>query len=568
MFSADDTIVAIATPLGRSGIGVVRISGSAAAGIAAALVGRSRPLQPRRATFARLATTAQFLPQPPSSAGTSVLGRDLRPQQQPPSAQATSVLASDLRPPPQPPLARRSGEVDGCEGGSSAATSVLASDLRPPPQPPLAGRSGQPLDGCEGRSAIVASACRPEPEIRGGLRRPVLGGVSDQVVITLFPGPQSYTGEDVVEISAHGSPVVLQGILHAAMAAGARLAEPGEFTLRAFLRGKLDLVQAEAVADLIDAVTPLQARAAFDQLEGTLTTTIREIESGLFDLMARLEASLDFPDEGYHFVAANAVASEIRVVRERVNLLLAQAARGRLIREGAQVAILGTPNVGKSSLFNALLNTRRAIVTAIPGTTRDLLTERADIRGFSVALVDTAGIRDSADVVEQEGVARAREAAAIADITLLVLDRSRPLGADDRALLSVTSSAHRVVVANKTDLPAAWTPDPAWQAIDVSAMRGAGLDALIDRMATLLGAGEERRDQPLVTNVRHTALLEQSRDALDRALHALTVSASTISEEFILADLQDAAERLQEITGRRTTDDLLPHIFERFCIGK
>jgi tRNA modification GTPase len=444
MFTADDTIVAIATPVGRSGIGVIRISGRAAATIAATLVGRSRPLQPRRATFARLVTSGQFL---------------------------------------QPP--------------------------------PLAGRSGTPAEGCEGRSFQATS---------------VPCTVSDQVVVTFFPGPQSYTGEDVVEISAHGSPVVLQGILQAAMAAGARLAEPGEFTLRAFLHGKLDLVQAEAVADLIDAVTPLQARAAFDQLEGTLTTAIREIESGLFDLMARLEASLDFPDEGYHFVAADAVAGEVRAVRDRVSGLLAQAARGRLIREGAQVAILGTPNVGKSSLFNALLNTRRAIVTAIPGTTRDLLTERADIRGFSVALVDTAGIRDSADVVEQEGVARARAAAAVADIIVLVLDRSRPLGEDDEALLAGTLSG--------------------------------------DRVATVLGAGEVTRDQPLVTNVRHTALLEQSRDALDRALHAMASSAATISEEFILADLQDAAERLQEITGRRTTDDLLQHIFERFCLGK
>jgi tRNA modification GTPase len=224
--------------------------------------------------------------------------------------------------------------------------------------------------------------------------------------------------------------------------------------------------------------------------------------------------------------------------------------------------------VGKSSLFNALLNTRRAIVTSIPGTTRDLLTERADIRGFSVALVDTAGIRDSADIVEQEGVARARGAAAIADITVLVLDRSRPLSDDDRGLVAASASGDRVVVANKIDLPGAWLPDPAWDAVGVSAMRGEGLEALIDRMAAVLGAGDETRDRPQVTNMRHTALLEQSCDALDRALVAMAASAAAVSEEFILADLQDAAARLQEITGRRTTDDMLQHIFERFCVGK
>ncbi len=189
------------------------------------------------------------------------------------------------------------------------------------------------------------------------------------------------------------------------MESGARLAEPGEFTLRAFLNGKLDLIQAEAVADLIDAVTPLQARAAFDQLEGTLTAAIGAIERALFDVVARLEASLDFPDEGYHFVAPQEARDALAGVIADIDSLLAQAERGRLIREGAQVAIVGAPNVGKSSLFNALLNANRAIVTAVPGTTRDLLTERADIGGLSLALIDTAGVRETADIVEQEGVA-------------------------------------------------------------------------------------------------------------------------------------------------------------------
>jgi tRNA modification GTPase len=439
MFSTDDTIVAIATPQGRGGIGVVRLSGTDAERIARALAQHTETLQARVATFARVA--------------------------------------------------------------------------------------------------------------------------DDQVLVTFFPHPHSYTGEDVVEISAHGSPVVLDAILRRAIDAGARLAEPGEFTLRAFLHGKVDLVQAEAVADLIEAVTPLQARAAFDQLEGTLTGAIRKIESELFELVAKLEASLDFPDEGYHFIEPAAVATVIDGLASQVNELLATAARGRLVREGAQVAIVGAPNVGKSSLFNALLNANRAIVTPVPGTTRDLLTERADIRGMSVALVDTAGIRETGDVVEQEGVSRARQTVAVADLLLVVLDQSRAMNDEDRAILASTATRPRVVVLNKMDLPPA--EEITIDGITVCAVTGEGFDRLTTVIAREIGAAPEERDQPRVTNVRHIALLERARDALARARDA-----GSASEEFLLADLQDAAAHLQEITGKRTTDDLLRHIFARFCIGK
>ncbi len=256
-------------------------------------------------------------------------------------------------------------------------------------------------------------------------------GLSDQVIATYFEHPASYTGEDVVEISAHGSPVVLHQILTVAMRAGARLAEPGEFTLRAFLHGRLDLVQAEAVADLIDAVTPLQARAAFDQLEGTLTTEIGAIDASLFDMTARFEASLDFPEEGYHFVEPTTTAAELSAIEARLARLLANAQRGRLIREGAQLVIAGRSNVGKSSLFNALLGTGRAIVTAVPGTTRDFVTEVTELHGVRIALVDTAGERsvsDALDEVEREGIERARRARSVAQLVIFVLDRSRPLG--------------------------------------------------------------------------------------------------------------------------------------------
>jgi tRNA modification GTPase len=465
MFRTDDTIVAVATPPGRSGVAIVRLSGPASAAIANALIGRARPLEPRHATFARLDT-------------------------------ATTESAT--------PLASR------------------------PPRSPAIG---------------------------------------DQVIVTLFPAPHSYTGDDVVEIGAHGSPVVLQQLLRAATDRGARLAEPGEFTLRAFLNQRIDLVQAEAVADLIDAVTPLQARAAFDQLEGTLTSAIKAIEQSLFELRARLEASLDFPDEGYHFVDRGTVADEVSTLLARVDQLLARSAQGRMIREGAQIAIVGTPNVGKSSLFNALLDANRAIVTDIPGTTRDLLTERVDLRGLSVGLVDTAGIRDPVDRVEEEGIQRARQAAAVADVTVLVIDGSHALGDGDRQLLADTAGARRLVVINKSDLAQSVDRGSIQGAIALSVKTGDGFDEFVDRLVETLGAAGDRRDTPLVSNVRHIALLGQARDALERAWRAAS-GGDAVSEEFLLADLQDVAASLQEITGERTTEDLLRHIFERFCIGK
>jgi len=476
VFSTSDTIVAIATPAGRGGIGVIRISGPDAPRIAGELVRRAKPFKARHASFARFRESRQ----------------EVSPRQEVPPGQAVS-----------------------------------------------------PRQGVPPRH------------------------VSDQVVVTFFPSPSSYTGEDVVEISAHGSPVVLSSILRRAIDAGARLAEPGEFTLRAFLNGNLDLIQAEAVADLIDAVTPLQARTAFDQLEGTLTGVIRGIESDLFEVIAKLEASLDFPDEGYHFVAPAEARGSLASVIERIEQLLRQSARGRLVREGAQVAIVGAPNVGKSSLFNALLNANRAIVTAIAGTTRDLLTERADIGGLSLALIDTAGVRETSDVVEQEGVSRTRGALGVADLVLVVLDGSRAITDEDRGILAETASQPRLVVQNKSDLPALVT-EPG---VAISARTGAGLDDLIAAIANVLsddggnpflGLADER-DQPAVTNVRHTVLLERARAALLRATEALE---GEVSEEFPLLDLQEAAHALQEITGRRTSDDLLRHIFERFCIGK
>jgi tRNA modification GTPase len=261
------------------------------------------------------------------------------------------------------------------------------------------------------------------------------------------------------------------------------------------------------------------------------------------------------------------VATAIDAVITDINDLLATAARGRLVREGTQVTIVGAPNVGKSSLFNALLNANRAIVTPVPGTTRDLLAERVEIRGMSIALVDTAGIRDGGDIVEREGIARARQAVDIADLVLVVLDQSRAMNDDDRAVLESTAAQRRVIILNKIDLSPATAPEIA-DAIRISVRTGAGLDALTNAIASAIGSSPERRDQPRVTNIRHITLLERARDALTRGRDAVRASDGALSEEFVLADLQDASAHLQEITGKRTTEDLLRHIFGRFCIGK
>ena len=446
MFSTDDTIVAIATPPGRGGIGIVRLSGPDAAAIAARLT-RREAFEPRHATL------------------------------------CTVVRADE--------------------------------------------------------SSI------------------------DQAVVTRFPAPHSYTGDDVVEIAAHGSPVVLDAIVNAAVAAGARIANPGEFTFRAYLNGRIDLVQAEAIRDLIESVTPLQARVAFDQLEGTLTARLRELDAVLLEIIAPLEASLDFPEEGYHFVTPADTAGSLGNAIGALDTLLADARRGRVIREGLTVAIVGRPNAGKSSLFNRLAGAARAIVTDVPGTTRDLLTERIDVGGVPFTVVDTAGLRSAAgDAIEAEGISRARQAVEAADVLVVVLDRSRALDDEDRQLLHDTNNRVRVVVASKSDLAAAWAPDAA--VIEVSALTDEGVASLREALCAAAGIDELREHAP-VANQRHVALLEKAREALARAAKA---AGERTPEEFVLADLHEARARFDEVTGARPQDEVLALIFERFCIGK
>jgi tRNA modification GTPase len=494
-FSTSDTIVAIATAPGRGGIGVVRLSGPQAHGIACGLLAHRGPLEPRHATFTSIRLNRQH----------------------------AYVTAQDE-------AARLPANVGSTSHGEGLDPSAR------PAKPP-------------------------------GLKPTAASQAIDHVVATYFPSPHSYTGEHVVELSAHGSPVVLGQMCAAAVAAGARLAAPGEFTLRAFLNERIDLPQAEAVADLIDAVTPLQARAAFDQLQGTLTDRIHEIDTALFDLIARLEASVDFPDEGYHFIEPGALAGALDALRDRTARLLADGHRGRLVREGLTIAIVGKPNVGKSSIFNALAGVSRAIVTDIPGTTRDLVTETIDLDGLRATIVDTAGLHPTTDIVEIEGIARSRRAHAVADLTLVVLDRSCPLTDEDRHVIGETTANNRLMVLNKADMPPAFEGDEAADGVPVSATTGAGIDELRRGIRRALDI-ELLATPPAITNVRHIALVSRADDALLRARRAALSPEGALPEEFILADLQDARAALEEISGQRTSDDLLAHIFSRFCVGK
>ena len=415
-----------------------------------------------------------------------------------------------------------------------------------------------------------ATPFRPRHATFARLRLDGSAGVGDHVVATFFPAPHSYTTEDTLEVSAHGSPVVLASILDGCVQHGARLAEPGEFTFRAYLHGRMELTQAEAVADLVESITPLQARTAYDQLEGTLATAICGLSDRLFDLTARLEASLDFPDEGYHFASPGEVRREVEQLRHDVRHLLARADEGRVIREGRTVVIAGPTNAGKSSLFNRLAGMDRAIVAATPGTTRDLLVEHVDMEGIPVTLVDTAGLRDAANEVEAEGVRRATLATDGAALTVLVLDRSRPLRAHDLTLLARTGRGQRVLAANKSDLPAAWAVADAGvdSSCETSARTGQGLNVLRSVIATALGRRLPDSDPPRVTNVRHVRLLREVETSLTTVLNDLIQAGGPAPEEALVQGLTAARERLEEISGARTPEDVLNQIFARFCIGK
>ena len=393
-------------------------------------------------------------------------------------------------------------------------------------------------------------------------------GVVDDALVTPFEGPHSFTGEDVVEFSVHGTPVIVEALLRACVERGARLARPGEFSYRAYLTGKLDLLQAEAVDDLVSATTAAQVEVASAHLEGTLSERIRRLGDELASVRALLEASLDFPDEGFHFITPAALEDRLRGVRATCEELLETGSVGQRLREGATVVVTGRPNAGKSSLFNVLLGRPRAIVTAAPGTTRDLLAEPLVCGGVPVTLVDTAGLRHASDVVEREGVSRAREALGSADLALLVIN---PLGSseDDEESEATWKSLppdRRICVVTRRDLEASAEIGPGWWPDDhlrVSTITGQGIEELRRLLGTRLGAA--CWDGVVLTRARHRAAMTDVSASLARALETV---ASGGTEEYVLVDVLDGLEALASLRRVETTDQVLETIFGSFCIGK
>jgi tRNA modification GTPase len=465
----DDTIVAIATPLGRGGIGVVRLAGDKAREIAAPMLRLKHELQPGRAVFGEL--------------------------------------------------------ID-----------------------PFTDHVGTAAPGCPAEQSSARI---------------------DEVVVTYFAKPHSYTTDDIVEIAAHGSPVVLRHIVELCIAAGARLAEPGEFTMRAFLNGRIDLTQAEAVRDLIDSQTLYQAKIAAQQLEGALSKRLQPIKQKLVELIALLEAGIDFAEDDVSVLPNATILERIAAVREPLEQLATTFAYGKIVHQGLTLAIVGRPNVGKSSLFNRLAERERSIVTSTPGTTRDLVSETVSIGGIPIQLVDTAGIRQALDEAESIGIRKSIEALADADLVLIVLDVSQAAALEDEDLLRQTKERPTIVVENKSDLVSHATrslADGRSRQIRVSALTGEGIPELRAEILRYVGGEAASNVEPgFLTNIRHQGLVQESLAALDAATNAL---AAKVPHEMLLLDLYNALRPLDSITGATTADDILNLIFSTFCIGK
>jgi tRNA modification GTPase len=470
----DDTIVAIATPPGRGGIGVVRIAGPAAKEISLPMLRLNHAMEPGHAVFGELI---------------ELFSED--------QAEIPTLAAKD---------AARMGHPG-----------------------PLADRI-------------------------------------DEVVVTYFAKPHSYTTDDIIEISAHGSPVVLRHIVEMCAAAGARLAEPGEFTMRAFLNGRIDLTQAEAVRDLIDSQTLYQAKVAAQQLEGALSRRLRPVKQKLVELIAQLEAGIDFAEDDVSILPDITILERIAAVRQPLEELAATFAYGKIVHQGLTLAIVGRPNVGKSSLFNRLVERERAIVTAAPGTTRDLVSETVAIGGIPIQLVDTAGMRHALDEAESIGIRKSMEALADADLVLVVTDASQPKVAEDEELLRLTENRAAILVGNKCDLGSVAKEGNSRKGLYTSALTGEGITELREEILRHVGSETGAQvEAGFLTNVRHQGLVRDSLAALGAATSAVP---ARVPHEMLLLDLYGALRPLDAITGATTTDDILNLIFSTFCIGK
>ena len=481
----DDTIVAIATPPGRGGIGIVRLAGPEAKAIALPMLRLKHNLEPGRAVFGEL--------------------------------------------------------VDSCSAGALARESQ-------------AEHSEPSLEENVSTSRLGAAA----PHVQR----------IDEVVVTYFAKPHSYTTDDIIEISAHGSPVVLRYVVDLALARGARLAEPGEFTMRAFLNGRIDLTQAEAVRDLIDSQTLYQAKVAAQQLDGALSRRLQPVKQKLVELIAVLEAGIDFAEDDVSVLPTDQILRRMGEVQKPLEDLASSFSYGKIVHEGLTLAIVGRPNVGKSSLFNRLVERERAIVTATPGTTRDLVSETVAIGGIPVKLVDTAGIRTALDEAESIGIRKSMEALADADIVLVVLDSSQPMTPEDDELLAHVNGRPAIAVENKCDLSSFQLPILNFQLPQVrtSALSGEGISELRSEILRHIGGNNTSQSEAgFLTSLRHQNLVRSAIVALNNA-HAAV--GNRVPHEMLLLDLYGALRRLDEITGATTNDDILNLIFSTFCIGK
>ena len=444
------------------------------------------------------------------------------------------------------------------------------------------GRSGVAVVRLSGADCLsilrrITGKALPEPRKSSLnlLTDPRSGGEIDEAIVTFFKAPHSYTGEDLAEISTHGNPAIIAALLDTLCHLGARIAIPGEFTMRAFLCGRIDLVGAEAVRDIIEARTIYQARVAGRQRDGALAKELQPVKDGLIEAIVNLESAVEFAEEDISTASRDVVFDLLDGAARRVEKLIYSFRKGRFVREGFTLAIVGPPNAGKSSVFNALLGRDRSIVTDIPGTTRDLVAEDAAISGIPVRLEDTAGLRAVGGEIENLGMERSRRAAADADAVLLVVDASRNLTEEEyelRRQLTSASSILGIVLLNKSDLPARLTEEEkqafsgSWPYIDASAKTGHGIDETRKViLKQISGDDEPDRDDFMITNLRHCQALEIALDGLGRGRGALQKG---MSEEFALFDLRRALDTLGEITGETNTENLLDEIFSRFCIGK
>ena len=409
----------------------------------------------------------------------------------------------------------------------------------------------------------------------GNINDPSNSEVVDEAILTYFKAPHSYSGEDVVEISCHGSPVILERVLRMAVEKGARVAEPGEFTFRAFFNKRIDLAQAQAVRDVIHAQTQYQARVATKQLEGELSSRIAPLKDALVEIIVNLESSLEFVEEDISPETTWSLLARLSGVIEALSTIASSFTFGRYVKQGFDLAIVGRPNVGKSSVFNRLIGADRAIVTEQPGTTRDALYESTSISGIPVRLIDTAGIRQTTDLVESLGITRSRTAIADADISLIVLDSSRPLEREDIELIDIVPEANRIITINKSDLPnyldeqlfdGVHTAELYDNVVSISALTGSGFEELTAKIfERLSGDASIERDDILVTDARQHAAIQRAIELLQNARELLTEGEL---EEITLLRLTGALAALGEITGETLTDDILGQIFSTFCIGK